>query len=47
LIAAALAFVFCLGFVRIPATDFWWQLRTGQLILARGSVPYHDPFSWT
>ena len=26
--------------------DFWWHLRTGQLIVESG-IPWHDPFSWT
>ena len=26
--------------------DFWWHLRTGQLIVGSG-IPRHDPFSWT
>ncbi|MGD0114717.1 MAG: hypothetical protein ABSC13_01765 [Dehalococcoidia bacterium] len=26
--------------------DFWWHLRTGQLIVESG-IPRHDPFSWT
>jgi hypothetical protein len=27
--------------------DFPWLLRTGQIILADGSIPGSDPFSWT
>ena len=46
-LGATLALVFFLGFVRIPAVDFWWQLRTGQIIVSTGQIPYTDPFSWT
>jgi hypothetical protein len=33
----------------LPATDidFWWHLRTGQLIAETGAVPRVDPFSFT
>ena len=27
--------------------DFWWQLKTGELIWQTKSVPHTDPFSWT
>jgi len=27
--------------------DYWWHLRTGQLILQQGSLPYTDVFSFT
>jgi hypothetical protein len=27
--------------------DFWWHLRTGQLIVETGSIPKADPFSFT
>jgi hypothetical protein len=27
--------------------DFWWHLRTGQLIVETGSIPKEDPFSFT
>lgn len=30
-----------------PANDFWWQARTGGLILEQGRIPQQDPFSWT
>ena len=29
------------------ANDLFWQLRTGQLILANHAVPYVDTYSWT
>lgn len=28
-------------------TDFWWHLRTGELIIANGTVPYVDCFTFT
>ena len=39
------------GLISYPFTkgvdpDFWWHLRTGDLIFHSG-VPRHDPFSWT
>jgi hypothetical protein len=47
----ALAFVSLLAFLgptRPSAdNDAWWHLRTGELILDRGSIPDTDPFSWT
>ncbi|MEW6094234.1 MAG: hypothetical protein AB1531_09745, partial [Chloroflexota bacterium] len=27
--------------------DFWWHLRTGQLIAETGAIPRADPFSFT
>lgn len=27
--------------------DYWWHLKTGALVLERGSVPTSDPFSFT
>lgn len=43
----ALASVFFICMLPIAITDFWWQLRTGEIILRTGRIPYHDPFSWT
>ncbi len=31
----------------IADPDFWWHLRTGQLISQTGSIPHSDPFSFT
>lgn len=28
-------------------TDTWWHLRTGQWIVAHGTIPHTDPFSFT
>lgn len=38
---------FFTGLSGTTATDFWWQARTGQLILENGAIPRHDPFSYT
>lgn len=50
LITAALLFLaaaFIIALHPISVTDFWWQARTGELILRSGRIPHHDPFSWT
>ena len=31
----------------IADPDFWWHLRTGQLIVQTQSIPHIDPFSFT
>jgi hypothetical protein len=31
----------------IADPDFWWHLRTGQLIVQTHSIPHTDPFSYT
>lgn len=33
-------------FAKETDPDFWWHLRTGDLIFHSG-IPRHDPFSWT
>lgn len=43
----ALAAVFFICMLPIAITDFWWQLRAGEVILRTGRIPYRDPFSWT
>jgi hypothetical protein len=36
------------GFVHtIPLLDFWWHLKTGEIIVQRGSLPRTDEFSFT
>lgn len=35
-----------LPLVKVVDPDFWWHLRTGQLIFHDG-IPRSDPFSWT
>ena len=42
---AALATVLCVRVVHEP--DLWWQLRTGEYILEKGTVPDVDVFSFT
>src|SRR3569833_367783 len=29
------------------ANDLFWQLRTGQMIVAQHVIPHHDTYSWT
>lgn len=46
------AFVIAIGLFTLAArdlsdSDFWWHLRTGQLILETRTVPHVDPFSYT
>jgi hypothetical protein len=31
----------------LGASDTFWEIRTGQLILGRGALPAHDTLSWT
>lgn len=35
------------GFQKIRTFDYWWHLRTGQLILETGAVPKVDVYSYT
>lgn len=37
----------CLSIQKIWAADIWWQLRTGEWILAHHAVPRHDTLSYT
>ena len=39
--------IFTFDLARPTDIDFWWHLRTGQLIAESGSVPRVDPFSFT
>jgi hypothetical protein len=46
------ALLLCFGFLALSARtatdpDFWWHLRTGELILETHQVPHTDPFSFT
>lgn len=43
----ALVAVFFICLVPIAVTDFWWQLKTGELIVKQGRIPTRDVFSWT
>ncbi len=42
-----LALGFALGLQKIRTFDYWWQLRTGALILETGEVPRHDVYTYT
>jgi hypothetical protein len=48
-LSAALALVAIFFACLSPAkgTDFFWQVKTGQLILQTRHIPHTDPFSWT
>ncbi|MFQ5945247.1 MAG: hypothetical protein ACE5NC_03270 [Anaerolineae bacterium] len=39
--------IFAMATQEIADPDFWWHLRTGQLIWDTGSIPRTDPFSHT
>lgn len=39
--------IFSFDLARPTDIDFWWHLRTGELIAQTGSVPTTDPFSFT
>ncbi|HSP13845.1 MAG TPA: hypothetical protein VLV78_03725 [Thermoanaerobaculia bacterium] len=47
LAAAIAAAVLAAGLTRIADLDFWWHLRTGQLIVATHSIPTTDVYSYT
>lgn len=38
---------FSFGLLQFTDPDYWWHLSTGRLIVDTGSVPHHDPFSFT
>ncbi|HVW01066.1 MAG TPA: hypothetical protein VHB77_12025 [Planctomycetaceae bacterium] len=42
-----LAWMFLVCCFPLTDTDFWWHLRTGELIVERGWVPQHDWFTYT
>lgn len=35
------------GLEPVRSFDYWWHLRTGQLIAETGAVPFHDPYTYT
>ena len=40
--------IFCIAILRpIQPNDFWWHIRTGQIILETGQIPTTDAFSFT
>jgi tetratricopeptide (TPR) repeat protein len=47
LVVAFLALAFLLGAFPLKDTDFWWHLRTGDLIRQTGTVPHHDLYTYT
>ncbi len=47
LVLAFLALTFLLGAFPLKDTDFWWHLRTGDLIRQTGGVPRVDPYTYT
>ena len=42
-----LAFAASLSLQDIRSFDYWWHLRTGQLIAETGAVPRVDPYTFT
>jgi tetratricopeptide (TPR) repeat protein len=47
LLAAFLALTFLLGAFPLKDTDFWWHLRTGDLIRQTGAIPRVDSYIYT
>ena len=47
LFASVFAIVFVSAFFRIADLDFWWHLKTGQIILETATVPDHEIYSFT
>jgi len=47
ILAAFLALTFLLGAFPLKDTDFWWHLRTGDLIRQTGVVPSVDTYTFT
>jgi hypothetical protein len=47
LLGAFLALAFLLGAFPLKDTDFWWHLRTGDLVRQTGEVPHHDIYTYT
>lgn len=45
-LAVLFAILLAIPLVRPVDPDFWWHLRTGDLVVHSG-IPRHDPFSWT
>ncbi len=39
--------LFMMTFYPVVDPDFWWHLRTGQLIVQTHAIPHADPFSFT
>ena len=47
LVVVALLGLYLVGLVRPTDIDFWWHVKTGELIAQSGVVPTTDPFSFT
>jgi hypothetical protein len=47
LVVVLFAVIFSFDLARSTDVDFWWHLRTGELIAQSGAVPRTDPFSYT
>jgi len=47
LLTLSFTLIFGIFSVEIRDPDFWWHLRTGQLISETGSIPATDPFAYT
>jgi len=47
LVGLLVVFATTLASTEIRSLDYWWLLRTGQLIVETGSVPHVDPYSYT
>jgi hypothetical protein len=47
LLSPVLVFVFCWPALAPTDPDYWWHVRTGQLIAQTGSIPRVDVFSFT
>ena len=45
--ALVVALVASLALRRLDNSDTWWHLASGRWIVTHGSVPSHDPLSWT
>jgi hypothetical protein len=45
--AAITALVFISAFFKIVDLDFWWHLKTGQIILQQKAFQYHEIYSFT
>jgi len=43
----ASVFFFAFAMVGVTDPDYWWHLRTGQLIVDNRAIPSSDPFSFT
>lgn len=46
-LAPLLALIFEWPFLVATDPDYWWHVRTGQLIVETGSIPRTDPYSYT